>query len=268
MEIMQKRASPALLLALDQLAAHYRIQRNERELEKTLTRLAEFFPENAITVREHASSGRARLEAGDYAGAAGLYGKVAAHLKGDDLLNYDLAKELSAPDSSVTAILVSADAHFAADSVPLAALLYEESLKRNPGLNDKHEAMTKLGWCFYIEKDFAKAEGLWKQVVKSASPSDEWRGRSRWHLIQLMAGYRDKPEQAVELCDAQAKEFAGAFRGEQALLTKAWLYWTKKDWGKASKAFSELTAAYPLTLHHEPIRNYIRDCEEGMGKAR
>ncbi len=41
-------------------------------LEKTLARLAEFFPANAITVREHASSARARLEAGDCQNAPAL----------------------------------------------------------------------------------------------------------------------------------------------------------------------------------------------------
>ena len=52
MEVMQKRASPALLLALDNLAFHYRTDGKAGDWEKTLDQLAEFFPENPATLRE------------------------------------------------------------------------------------------------------------------------------------------------------------------------------------------------------------------------
>ncbi len=268
MEVMQKRASPVLLLGLEQLAAHYRIQKNERELEKTLARLAEFFPANAITVREHASSARARLEAGDYAGAAALYKTVASHLKGDDLLNYDLARELSAPDSSVRAILVSAGRHLSENSIPLATRLYSEALKRNPAGSDRHEAMTKLGWCLYLQKKDKESERLWRNVIASAPMGDEWRGKSRWHLVVLNAGVFDNVKEAIALCDEQAKEFKSCFFHEQALFSKAWLLWTRKRWTEARAAFDDLITHYPEKAVHPPIVKYIEDCEKGMSARR
>jgi len=268
MELMQKRSSPALLLGLEQLAAHYRTQHNERELEKTLARLAEFFPENAVTIREHASSARSRMEAGDYAGASALFGKVSACLKGKDLLDYNLAKELSAPDSSVAAIIVSADKHLANNSTLLATRLYEEALKRNPGADEKHEAMTKLGWCYYLQNNDKDCERLWQSVLASAPKGDKWRGKSRWNLVVLNAGPYNDVKKAIELCEEQAKEFNSGFLHEQALFSKAWLLWTRQRWTESKAAFDELIRNYPEKAVHPPIMKYMEDCEKGINAQR
>ena len=130
------------------------------------------------------------------------------------------------------------------------------------------EAKTKLGWCLYLQQKYAEAEPLWREVVKKGPVKDKWVGESRWHMIQLLTGPQNKPDKAVELCDVHAKEFAGAFRGQQAVFIKAWIYWRNKDWTKARQTFSDLVSAYPETAQHKPIQDYIRDCEQGIRDTR
>lgn len=85
---------------------------------------------------------------------------------------------------------------------------------------------------------------------------------SRWHLVVLNAGTYKKIDQAIELCDIQAKEFPGEFYEEQALFSKAWLYWAQQKWDEAQPAFNELLKRYPEKAEHPAIMKYIRDCHD------
>lgn len=266
-EIMQKRSSPALLLGLEQLAIHYRAQQNMSEQEKILSSLLQMFPDDPLTIREHTLSARACIESGDYMKAAGLYEKVSDSLKGRDMEDYRLAKELAAPGGSVAAIITSANKQLADNSLNTAARLYEEVLKRNPSSDERYEAMTKLGWCLYLRHNYKEAESLWEQVIKQGDKGNEWVGRSRWHMIQLLTGPLNKTDKAIELCNAQAVEFPGSFRGQQGMFIKAWIYWLEKDWRNAHQAFTELISDYPHMAHHAPIQGYIRECEEHISGA-
>ena len=112
--------------------------------------------------------------------------------------------------------------------------------------------------------DYEKAESLWKGVIQNAPKKSKWAGMSRWNLIVLNAGPYNKIDQAIELCDTQAREYPGEFYEEQALFTKAWLCWAHKKWPEAKKGFDALLKAYPEKADHPPIRQYIQDCEKGL----
>ena len=121
-----------------------------------------------------------------------------------------------------------------------------------------------LGWCCYLKRDYDKAEKLCKEVIEAGPPTSHWVGKSRWFLIVLAVGPRGNDSRAIELCDVQARVFDGDRLAEQAMFTKAWLYWTQKEWAKGKKAFAELLARYPERGTHPPVRRYISDCEAGM----
>ncbi len=266
MEVMQKSSSPALLLALRQLAAHYGSKQNMREYEKILEHLANAFPNHDITMREHVNAARMKAKNGDFAGAAQLYGRVCARLEAADKKDWDVARVLTERGGSVTMLLRAADEHLTEDSVSIAERLYQEALKREPAQAEKHEALTKLGWALYMQGKWQESEKLWQSVIKEAAPGSEWLARSRWHIIQIMAGPRDQMSKAIELCELQIREFPDHPEGERAMLTRAWLYWTRKDWAKARKSFEELTAAYPHTANAPPIKRYLADCDEGLSE--
>ncbi len=264
MEVMQKRSSPALLLALDQLAAHHRVEGKPEDWKKTVDQLFEFFPENPITIRELRLFARHCLIKGDYVQSLAIYGRFEKQLSAEDRQNLNLARAMAESGADGSALVKSANDRLELNEPELAAGLYGEALKMNLRDDEKYEAMTKLGWCLYLQNKHKQAESLWQQAIKESSKGNEWAGQSRWHMIQLLAGPRKQEKKAIELCDVQAAEFAGSFRGRQAAFTKAWLYWVAKDWEKARKAFDELILGYPEAMEHEPIRNYIRDCEQGL----
>ncbi len=264
MEVMQKRLSPALLLALDQLAAHHRLKGKPEDWKKTVDQLFDSFPENPITIRELRLFARQCLIKGDYVQALAIYERFEKQLSAEDRQNMNLAKAMAESGADGSAMVQSANARLEHNEPELAARLYGEAMKMNLRDDEKFEAMTKLGWCLYLQNREKESERLWKEVVALAPKGNEWVGQSRWHMIQLLAGPRKQEKKAIELCDVQAAEFARSFRGRQAAFTKAWLLWLAKDWEKAKKAFDELALGYPEVMEHEPIRNYMRDCEQGM----
>ena len=90
MELLQKRRSPALLLGLEQLVAHWQKQNKRAEHEKTLAQMGELFPDEPATHRAHLAAAVQRFEAGDYAAAAALYARAGA-LSGRNAENYQLS---------------------------------------------------------------------------------------------------------------------------------------------------------------------------------
>lgn len=268
MELMSRNASPALRLGLTHLAAHFRADGKTADWAKTVDRLFEFFPEDSATILECRLYAQEQLNRGEFFLAVSAYERIGKQLTAEDRQNLDLARAMTDSGADGQAIVELANARLAGNQPDLAARLYREALKKNLQDDERLEAMTKLGWCLYLRDAYQDAEPLWRQVIQGGAKGNEWVGRSRWHLIQLFAGPRHQAKQAIELCEAQAIEFTGSFLGRQAAFTKAWLYWVARDWDKALQAFHELARAYPDVMEHEPVRNYIRECEQGLNAGR
>ncbi len=266
-EMLEQTRSRALLLTLEQLAGYYTRKGQAAKLEKTLIRLRTDFPDAEATVTMHAQAAEARMKISDYAGALELYRAVEKKLAANDLKNMDLAVTMTTKGAgNPRKLLTSANESFENNNVDQAITLYQIVLKQNPDAPVAAEAMTRLGWCYYVQGKWQEAVPLWKEVIRKSPARNEWVGKSRWHLIQVWAGPAGKVEKAIKLCEIQAEEFAGDMYGERGLFSKAWLYWTRQDWVKAKSAFDELLAAYPANANDPPVQEYIRDCEEGIQK--
>jgi hypothetical protein len=111
------------------------------------------------------------------------------------------------------------------------------------------------------DKNYAKADALWKEVIRKGPAKDEWVAESHWHQVQLLAGPLGKGKEAVALCEkVAAAQEPGSFRHEQALYSKAWLLWTQHEWKPSLEAFTALVKAYPAKNIHPAIVEYIKDC--------
>jgi len=131
------------------------------------------------------------------------------------------------------------------------------------------EARTRLGWSMYCSGDkeqIERAVVLWKNVARSTHPQDkEWVDESQWHIVQYLAGPANKWRDAIAQCDRIAKSNpAGSFRLEQALYSKAWLYWAKNEWKQALAGFEDLIAAFPEKAQHPPIQHYMEECRNNL----
>ena len=264
-EKLSKTPTQATLLALEQMALYYEAKKRDQDLARTLSALLRSFPSNAATVRLHAAEAQKRIASGRFADASALYGKVESCLSEDDRRNLDMARALSEPSrQNAAGILEYANQCLESDRVDQAIQVYEAFLKQ-PGISaDAWEAKTRLGWCLYLRGEYDKAENLWKSVVQTAPKSDRWTGESRWLLIKFYTGPLNRDQDAMELSLIQAREFAGEFRGEQALFHKAWLHWYRKEWALGKQAFADLIKAYPEDGRHPAVLDYIRLCEEGL----
>lgn len=266
MEIMQQRSSPALLLGLEQLSKHYRSRQNTVEQEKMIDHLVKMFPDDPVTTREVSVFARESLKKGNWREATDMFSMIEENLSAKDRDNLLLAREMSRTDGNVSVLIKAANTKLEESSIPLAIRFYEEALKRNPSDDKRYEAMTKMGWCLYLEKELKQAEKLWQEVISSAPQGNEWRGKSRWHMIQLNAGYLSDREQAIKLCAEQAKEFQSGFLGMQSVFTRAWLLKITGEWEEAKKGFEHLLRDYPETADCPPVYRYIEECDEGLAK--
>ncbi len=255
--------SEALRLALEQLALYHERKGAGADYEKALEQLRLAFPEHAATAALYRRAAEKKLAARDYPGAVECYRALGENLTDQERRNLELARKLAAsPNKEAGALLALANESLAKNEVDLAIGLYETFLKQCPDA-PAGEAKTKLGWCWHLKQRYAEAEKLYRQVIEQGAEKDEWRGQSRWQLIVLTAGPNNKAKEAIALCATQGKEYAGEFKGEQALFARAWLYWTQKKWPEAQAAFNELIQAYPETAQRPPIQGYLRDCEAG-----
>jgi tetratricopeptide (TPR) repeat protein len=268
MEVMQKSSSPALLLALDQLASYYRTDGKAAEWEKIADQLSGFFPDNLVTLRELRLLAARYMNKGEFPQAIAAYERFAKQLNAEDRQNLDLARAMMDSGADGYAIVKSANAQLEGNNPELAARLYREALRKTLKDDEKFEAMTKMGWCLYLRNREKESEKLWKKVVASAPKGNEWRGKSRWHLVVLNAGDHNDTKKAIELCEEQAKEFTSGFMHGQALFSKAWLLWTQSKWKEAREAFNVLIREYPEKATHPPIMKYIEDCDNGMSARR
>ena len=264
-EKLAKAPTLASLSALEQMALYYDSRKRAQDVDLALTALWQGFPTNQVTVRLFSAEAQKLIASGRFAEAAALYGKVESCLSEEDRKNLDMARALGdTARKSSDGILGYANHCLESDHVDQAIHVYEAFLKQ-PGIgSDAWEAKTRLGWCLYLKTEYDKAESLWKNVVQNAPKSDRWTGESRWLLIKLYTGPLNRDQDAMELSLIQAREFAGEFRGEQALFHKAWLHWYRNEWELGRKAFEDLIRAYPEDGSHPAILDYMRLCDEGL----
>lgn len=269
LEQLEKTRSKASLLTLKQLVGYYERNGKDDEQKKALSRLLTDFPDDPVTMSLHIKVAEARLKASDYAGALAFYRPVEKKLSDEDRKNMELAETMAAKGGqNPKQLLASANESFEKNNVKQAMKLYQTLLKQNPNSSLTAEAKTKLGWSFYVDGKWQESAVLWREVIKQEPPKDKWVGQSRWHMIQLLAGPAGKPDKAIEMCEIQAKAFPNDSYGERALFSRAWLYWTQKQWVKAKVAFDDLFAAYPENANDPPVQVYVRECEDGIRNAR
>lgn len=266
---LEQNREQATLLTLNQLALFHQERGQEQQVQEILAQMAKEFPDDPLTVERHAASANAYIEKGKYKEAMACYRPVAAKLEGTDRANAEATALLLKPEAqNAETVLQFAGDALTSDQVDKARMIYQYYLKNHGNTPGRWEAMTKMGWCLFLKKEENRAEKMWRDVIAKAPADNYWVGKSRWHLIALMAGPRGKVNDAVELCEVQAKAFDDNMLGEQAMFVKAWLYWTQKNWAKAKTAFDELLAKYPARGAHPPMKQYLTDCENGLKAKR
>jgi len=255
--------------ALEQLFEIYGQQQQLAQQKDCQRRLLRDFPAHPITVRLHTQQAQVRFLALDYAGAVASYQSVAKHLPVTEQEKLKFAQAMvAAKNADPKSLVAQANQLLEQNEIPVAIQVYEEVLRRQPSLALTLEAKTKLGWCHAVQNQFEKAEQLWQAVIREGPATDPWVGESQWHMIRLLAGPQRKWEAAAKLCETVAQNFPKQARGQQALFTRAWLYWAHQKWQPARAAFDDLLQAYPSVAQHPPIQNYIEQCENNLGKGK
>ncbi len=253
-----RRALAALFEALEP-------DRGRHERDQILNRLAQTFPDDKpTTIRLHAAEGRRQFERADFSATIRLLGAVETFLDDLDRQYLRLARAHSGRGGHDPGLVLKlANDRLKANDIVVAARLYELALASRPSMEQQREARTRLGWALYLQDEHGKAERLWRDVIAKSPRGDEWRGRSRWHLIVLSAGVASDHRQARNLCEEQFQEFRDSFFGRQAKLTTAWLYMVDKQWREAKHHFQELVDVYD-EQNNPRIAEYILRCEREL----
>jgi len=206
--------------------------------------------------------------AGKYTEAIATFSRVEKKLPIEAANHLMIAWAMQNASSDPATVLLSAQSLIKDQKEDLAVQLYTTFLKKFPQSPHVAEAKTRLGWCLYDGGDVAKierAEQLWREVIAAGPLTGEWVGECQWHMVQLLSGPKNQWKQAAELCVQIARTFPkGSFRHEQALYSRAWLFWAKKDWPSGVAAFEALIAAYPAKAQHPPIVRYLEECRQGV----
>lgn len=259
----QQRMPPRLRAAAD-LYEHQPGERNRTEREHILSGLArELGTEHETVVELYVTEARNRIESGDLVSAVRLYGVVEDSLSTLDQRFLAFARAQGGrgvPD--VRSIIDLADHLLTVNEPAQATAFYELALKSNPTREQAWQIRTCLGWALYLQQELDRAERLWRQVVTEAPEKNEWRGRARWHLAVLAAGYRNDAAQAIRLCRTQADEFADGPLGEQGLFTHAWLLKVTGKWQQSRDAYEELIAHYPRKAANPHIHRQLDEVLE------
>jgi TolA-binding protein len=266
--VQRHSTSPVAADAMEQLALFYESKSDPTTANALREKIIARFPEHPITVRLWVARGDAFSKHGQYAEAVKAYEKVETKLAADAKQKLQAARALTMVSANPDALLDAASERLSANDSASAMNLYLAYLQKYPNAARMGEAKTKLGWCYYVsgsKEDLDRAAHLWQEVVNSRPATDEWAGESQWHMVQLLAGPRQKWEDAVRLCEKIAGAFpVGSFRHEQALYTRAWLLWTQKQWKTSLAAFQDLTKSYPQKAIHPPIVAYMQECERNL----
>ncbi|HEV7406484.1 MAG TPA: tetratricopeptide repeat protein [Chthoniobacteraceae bacterium] len=227
------------------------------------------FPDHPVAIRTWIARGDAFSKQGRPAEAVKAYEKAGAKLTPAATQNLETARKLLLAASGPDALLDSAGESLTASNLVGAINLYLAWLQKYPTGTRIAEAKTKLGWCYSLQNTPASlksAEDLWQVVIQKGPANDAWVGESQLSMIRLLAGPKGKWEEAVKVSEVVAKNFPKSARGEQALFTRAWLYWAHEKWKLSRSAFDDYLRAYPEAIEHPPIKDYIRDCDEGLKK--
>jgi tetratricopeptide (TPR) repeat protein len=229
------------------------------------------FPDHPVAVKIWIARGDAFSKQGRPAEAVKAYEKAGAKLSPVAKQKLETARKLLLASAGPDASLDIAAESLTASDTTTAITLYLAWLQKNPNATRTSEAKTKLGWCYSLQntpESLKKAEDLWQAVIQKGPANDPWAGDSQWSMIQLLAGPKGKWEDAVKLCEVVAKNFPKSARAEQALFTRAWLYWAHQRWHLGRAAFEDYLRAYPEAIEHPPVKTYIRDCDEGISLAK
>ncbi len=259
--------SPQVPEAMEQLALSYDAKANHAGADALREKLLAQFPDHPIAVRIWIARGDAFFKQGRPAEAVKAYEKAGAKLTPDAKQKLETARKLVLGSAGPDSLLAAAGESLTASDTVGAITLYVAWLQKYSNTARAGEAKTKLGWCYSLQntpESLKKAEDLWQSVIQKGPANDPWVGESQWNLIQLLAGPKAKWEDATKLCEVVARNFPKSARGEQALFTKAWLYWAHQRWTLSRPAFDEYLRAYPEAIEHPPIKAYLRDCEEGL----
>ena len=258
----------ARLRAATALYEHHPGERNRSEREHILAGLArELGHEHEAVVKLYVTEARDRIESGDLASAARLYGAVEASLSALDQRFLAFARSQAGRGIPDVRIIIDLADHLLAINEPAqATAFYELALKSNPTREQAWQIRTRLGWALYLQQELDRAERLWRQVITEAPEGNEWRGRARWHLIQLASGERRNPRRAISLGREQADEFQDSPLGEQGLFAYAWLLKVTSQWEQAHKAYNEMIAHYPLKASNPHILTQLAEIEAVLEK--
>ena len=250
-------AAPAALEGLIEFHEH---RRNATAAQEARQRLLSEHPDSPVTARVWLPLANAAFEKGDFAQAVAIFAKLESGLDVGAKQRLEAARILVAGGRDPDSLLDVATASLFANNTGTARLLLEHFVATHPQHSRIHEARTRLGWAIYQGGDQEaqdRAEQLWTGVAR-AEPKGEWGGKSRWHLAQLHAGPKHEWEAAITLLEGIVNDFpVGSQRHEQALYTRAWLFWAQRQWPQAVEAFEDLIQAYPEKSHHPAITRYI-----------
>jgi len=243
-------------------------RRNPRAAQELRAELLARYPQSETTAKVWLGLADTHFEQEQYDKAAALYQKMEKQLSPAALQRLKTARVLSAGDDDPAKILPIAAKALNENDRTLAKTLYEQLAKSPKVSKDLPEIQTKLAWCLYLdgeEKNYRRAEQLWRGVIHSTPPSDQWHAEAYWHMVQLASGPDSDWKEAVSICDSIIKEQPlGSFPHEQAMFAKAWLL-TVQDQGKAAvDAFSALAAAYPDKMLEPPV---IQHRERALASA-
>ena len=256
--------------ALERLAQHADRRRDQREAQALRDKLLAKYPDSSYALNIISARGQAALQAARYAEAVTIYEKIpASKLNAKYRGELAVARAFLDMAKNPEALLEAGEKQLLASDPATAKVLYSTYIEKFPHRPRVVEARTRLGWSLYVtgkKEDIERAVALWKPIAASTRPQDkEWVEESQWHLVQYLAGPADKWREAIAQCERIAKSSAaGSFRLEQALYSKAWLYWAKQEWKPALAGFDALIAAFPEKASHPPILHYMEECRKNM----
>lgn len=258
-------ASPDVPEALEQLIGLYEKRDQTSEASILSNRLLKQHPQHPATLRLLVRRADTSSASQRYEEVVRLLSPVRAQLTGEQARQLDLAQICVEAKTNPEKLLTAASAALEADEPAKAVPLLKTFLVQS-GVTRTAEARTKLGWALYCSgdaKQIAEAEDLWKSVVNKGPSTDAWVGEAQWHMVQLLAGPKAKPNEAISLCEKIAQhQPQGTFRHEQALYTKAWLFWIQHDWKAALGAFNDLIKSYPSKASQPAIQRYVEECKK------
>lgn len=255
--------------SLEQTALLHEKGKNQSSADRAHGDLLHDYPQHPVTARVWTGIADALYQKQKFAEAIATYERFEPQLNQAQKKNLKLGRILAKGEGDPSQLLAAGDEALKFSDLATGISFFEMHLQRFPNDARKREAQTKLGWARYRvpdPKSQEQAEAIWRDVVTEGPPADEWVGRAKWQLVQVLSGPRGEWKKAVAMCDELIATFPkGSFRHEQAVFSKAWLFWVHKQWQPALDGFELLMRDYPASATHAPILEYVSDCREKLG---